>query len=204
MRDSSTVPDMPLAAIFSSTLTRSIETMSEIKAIWEKDPEISRGDFGRSTTYLAMLENLREIDLWEWQARDKKELSVSFPEAWTQWGRDPARFVLPESGKAPVLDLWARADRLWDNIRGASPGFVADEECVVDGDDPASEERCAASWLSRCDPDRRVLVVGHNAVNQALLCTACGLGPENFRKYGFKNGGVAEVEWADGEPLARR
>jgi broad specificity phosphatase PhoE len=44
------------------------------------------------------------------------------------------------------------------------------------------------------DPHRRVLVVGHNAINQALLCTACGLGPEDFRRFGFKNGGIAEVE----------
>ena len=41
-----------------------------------------------------------------------------------------------------------------------------------------------------------ILVVGHNAINQALVCTAVGLGPSNFRRLVQSNCGTSVLDFA--------
>eukprot|EP00967_Tisochrysis_lutea_P123447 scaffold205446_cov45-Tisochrysis_lutea.AAC.3 len=62
----------------------------------------------------------------------------------------------------PVHDLWERAHRIWSVIR-ADPATAADVDGVT-------------------------LIVAHNAINQALLCTALGAGiADGFRSVVWPN-----------------
>ena len=52
--------------------------------------------------------------------------------------------------------------------------------------------------------DGATLVVAHNGLGQAMLCTALGAGAEHFREHEFPNGGAVEIEWPQGAPAATR
>lgn len=103
-----------------------------------------------SSTYVSVIPDLREIDLFEWQEMSKRDIAKKWPSQWAAWGADPARFMLPESGKKPVVDLWRRAETVWGEIRGAPPGFAApsldSDTCAVvdeaDGDLEDPKCRC--------------------------------------------------------------
>jgi len=76
-----------------------------------------------------------------------------------------------------VNDLWTRAGRVWRVMRS----------------DPATA----------AGADGVTLVVAHNAINQALLCTALGVGAEaGFRAVTWPNGGAIELDWMDGADRA--
>jgi broad specificity phosphatase PhoE len=104
-----------------------------------------------------VIDDLREIDLYEWQGLLKQEIKDRFPDEYKKWRGDfPSKFVLP-SGNAPVLQLWERARGVWEHLMKAS----------------AKKEKFA---------DEPVLLVAHNAIIQALLCTSMGMGEDFFRK----------------------
>ncbi|KAE9620601.1 putative 2-carboxy-D-arabinitol-1-phosphatase [Lupinus albus] len=69
---------------------------------------------------------------------------------------------------------------------------------VIDGHYPVRElwERARSCWPKILAHDSRsVLVVAHNAVNQALIATAIGLGPEYFRSLLQSNCGVSVLDF---------
>ncbi|CAL0329037.1 unnamed protein product [Lupinus luteus] len=69
---------------------------------------------------------------------------------------------------------------------------------VIDGHYPVRElwERARNCWPKILAHDSRsVLVVAHNAVNQALIATAIGLGPEYFRSLLQSNCGVSVLDF---------
>lgn len=78
----------------------------------------------------------------------------------------------------------------------------------IDGHYPVRElwARAQSCWQSILDSDGiSVLVVAHNAVNQALVATATGLGPEYFRQLLQSNCGVSVLDFTprtsgDGPP----
>jgi len=72
-------------------------------------------------------------------------------------------------GHAPVRELWHRAGLAWAALLSASQ-----------------------------QPGRRLLVVAHNASNQALLGAAAGWGPEAFRRFSQSNGGATRLEFSPG------
>ncbi|XP_004506138.1 probable 2-carboxy-D-arabinitol-1-phosphatase isoform X2 [Cicer arietinum] len=69
---------------------------------------------------------------------------------------------------------------------------------VIDGHYPVRElwDRARSCWTKILDHDSRsVLVVAHNAVNQALISTAIGLGEEYFRTLLQSNCGVSVLDF---------
>ncbi|KAG9459016.1 hypothetical protein H6P81_003524 [Aristolochia fimbriata] len=132
---------------FSSPLIRSKRT-AEI--IWDARSE------GIIPEY-----DLREIDLYSFQGLLKHEGKAKFGEAYRQWQKDPANFII--DGHYPVRELWARAINCWNKI------------------------------LSH--KGKSVLVVAHNAVNQALVATAVGLGTNYFRVLLQSNCGVSVLDF---------
>ncbi|XP_057456015.1 probable 2-carboxy-D-arabinitol-1-phosphatase [Lotus japonicus] len=69
---------------------------------------------------------------------------------------------------------------------------------IIDGHYPVRElwERARSSWTKILAHDSRsVLVVAHNAVNQALVATAIGLGSEYFRVLLQSNCGVSVLDF---------
>ncbi|KAJ7567473.1 hypothetical protein O6H91_02G149600 [Diphasiastrum complanatum] len=66
----------------------------------------------------------------------------------------------------------------------------------IDGHYPVREERAQKCWSTiLCSKGRSILVVAHNAVNQALVATAAGLGPEYFRQLLQSNCGVSVIDF---------
>jgi probable phosphoglycerate mutase len=70
--------------------------------------------------------------------------------------------------RAPVRELWHRASLVWRQLL-------------------AGPERQA-----------ELLVVAHNAANQALICTALGLPPSHFRRVAQGNGAASQLHFAPG------
>mmetsp|Transcript_27916 Transcript_27916/g.54540 ORF Transcript_27916/g.54540 Transcript_27916/m.54540 type:complete len:173 (+) Transcript_27916:1-519(+) len=110
----------------------------------------------------------------------KHEIKEQFPDDYVKWrGQGASSFRLP-SGNYPVVQLWSRARSVWERVLSE-----AEEEGVREEEDGS-------------------LIVAHNAVIQAMVCTAMGLGEDSFRRFQVPNCGVVDVEWVPGEAMARR
>ena len=113
-----------------------------------------------------IVDELREIDLYAFQGLLKAEGKERFGARYRAWQATPADFEV--DGHYPVRELWARAEGAW-------AALLAD---------------------ARARPGARVvLCVAHNAVNQALLATALGLGPERFRTLLQSNAALTVVDF---------
>ena len=89
--------------------------------------------------------DLREIELHVWEGRLKTEIARDDANGWALWRRAPEEYAFPESGRAPLLDLWARAEGNWAALRrDAAPGSTT-------------------------------FVLSHGALGRTLLGTALGL-----------------------------
>lgn len=120
--------------------------------------------------------DFREIDFFEWEGRTKAEIAQSEPERWAAWKATPWEVTL-ESGKAPLRELWRRANANWRLLREAHP----------DGD--------------------TVLVMAHGALGKCMLCAALGLEPAAYAdgdRFGFDNADMVEIEWPSGASTATR
>jgi broad specificity phosphatase PhoE len=109
---------------------------------------------------------LREIDLYSFQGLDKSAGRSLYPTIYEAWQRNPTEFEI--DGHKPVNELWYRASLAWREILGHDahgPKFA------------------------------RILVVAHNAVNQALLATALGLGSTFFRRLTQSNAAFSVLEF---------
>ena len=122
-----------------------------------------------------MLPALREIDLYSLQGVVKAEVATAEEDARERmtaqlaaWKAAPAAFEL--DGHAPVRELWHRASLAWQRV--------------------LQEEGSAPAKGSKGRKERTTLVVAHNAVNQALLGTAAGWGPDTFRRFEQSNGAL--------------
>eukprot|EP00978_Attheya_sp_CCMP212_P040389 scaffold219843_cov53-Attheya_sp.AAC.5 len=133
----------PFQSIYVSPLTRARETLS-ILLLQDDDrtPEAYQNDSptGNEPITCTVLDNLREIDLYDWEGCHKDELTTKFPESYHAWKvGDPYNFVVPNSKhnnsimdhdddehennnnetttttitdqRYPLLELWERADQ---------------------------------------------------------------------------------------------
>lgn len=89
-----------------------------------------------------------------------------------------------------------------NEYRDAYAAWKADPAAFeIDGHLPVVElwDRAAAAWRDLLsDTGTNTLVVAHNAVNQALLCTAMGLPPSAFRKVLQTNAAVSRLTFPNG------
>ena len=159
--------------VYVSPLARAKQTLQHAEDVAGKQFASSK----------AVIDDLREVDLHEWEGLYKQKIRQQWPEIYSQWrGDNPADFRL-ESGAYPIRELWERASGVWQQI--------LDEAAAEGGGDmPLLGTRTS-------------LLTGHNGINQALLAVALGLGCEYFRKLEFPNCGVVEVVWNPGEETAR-
>ena len=118
-----------------------------------------------------ILPSLREIDLYSFQGMDKFSKRAETSAEYAQWKANPSAFEI--DGHAPVRELWYRASLAWQHILS---------NCVNDAIDEAEDD---------------ILVVAHNAVNQALLCTAMGLPPELFRRITQSNAAYSQISFTN-------
>jgi broad specificity phosphatase PhoE len=163
---------LQIDSVYVSPLTRAQETL-------EQAEEVAGKAFAESKV---VIDDLREVDLHEWEGLYKKKIKETWPDIYNQWrGGNPAGFRL-ESGKYPIRDLWKRASGVWKQLLTEASGR--------DG-----AERLLGNKTS--------LLTGHNGVNQALFATAFGLSEEAFRQFEFPNCGVMELVWNPAEDRAR-
>lgn len=118
---------------------------------------------------------LREIDLYSFQGLDKSAGRSLYPTTYEAWQRNPTEFEI--DGHKPVNELWYRASLAWREILG-------------------QDAHQGPSKFAR------ILVVAHNAVNQALLATALGLDSTFFRRLTQSNAAfsVLEFDWDSSLP----
>ena len=153
------------------------------------------------------LHNLREIDFYDWEGRNKKELSEIFPIEYNAWKNpnpyklkvfDSTTITTKDSNKQenvpkvryPLFELWDRADLVWDEI------FEHEQrELLLDDVSEQVETNKKSEQCEDASSSRTTLIVAHGSLGQALLGTAMGWDAEYFGKYRFPNCGIVEIEW---------
>mmetsp|Transcript_9891 Transcript_9891/g.19734 ORF Transcript_9891/g.19734 Transcript_9891/m.19734 type:complete len:241 (-) Transcript_9891:113-835(-) len=96
-----------IGRVWVSPMTRARQTLSIAKAVME--------GAGCVVPEGTVHDDLKEIELFEWQGRLKDEIAASEPEVWKAWKADPVGFRMPND-RAPLQELWARACSSWDVI----------------------------------------------------------------------------------------
>lgn len=107
----------------------------------------------------SIIQDLREIDLYEWEGLLKDEVKARYPVHYEKWRGDNAAEFQLVSGHYPVRELWTRARSVWQEVFGdLRAGQARGQDCTV-------------------------LMMGHNAMNQALLCAFMGYDESHFRRF---------------------
>eukprot|EP00931_Biecheleriopsis_adriatica_P107606 TRINITY_DN81929_c0_g1_i1.p1 TRINITY_DN81929_c0_g1~~TRINITY_DN81929_c0_g1_i1.p1 ORF type:complete len:296 (+),score=70.58 TRINITY_DN81929_c0_g1_i1:37-888(+) len=146
-----------VSSIFASPLLRAQQTLQVAKEV-----------AGTVLPAEAMILNeLREIDLYEWEGRTQAELAAESPETLRLW-KDAAWELRLGDDRPVVRDLWDRAAIAWQLMRKA------------------------VAARGQSEPS---LIVAHGTLGKALLATALGLPEQAFRHFTLKNGEVVEVMW---------
>ncbi|GFR47128.1 hypothetical protein Agub_g8815 [Astrephomene gubernaculifera] len=142
---------------------------------------------------LVTLPSLREIDLYSFQGLLKHEGKHLYGQQYARWQREPHAFEI--DGHAPVRELWYRASLAWHSMlephTPSSPSSSAASSSSSFSSSPSSSSSSAAS-----PAPRQLLVVAHNAVNQALLATALGLPPPYFRRLAQNNAALSVLDFS--------
>ena len=170
--------DDDIDAVYCSPLGRAQKT-------WQIMKETLPGAFDNleATT----LQDLREIDFYDWEGLDKTNLAKLFPDSFRAWKQSlPHELVVYESAPHtseptkhyPLLEMWERADQVWNEI--------FEREAILFS---------SASSSTNTKKNKCILVVAHGSLGQALLGTAMGWDATYFRQYTFPNCGIAEIEW---------
>ena len=181
--------DKRVTSIYTSPLTRARQTLEQLRQ--------AEDDASCATTVLPpsdlILNDLREIDQYDWQGQSYSELNRKFPESWRAWEKGiPDEMKVLETATNivhyPLLEMWERADRVWDEILD----LEKKQEQDGGGDDH--------------EIDRKVLIVAHGNLGQALLGSAMGWDASRFNDEGsvFGNCGIAEIEFLDLDTSPRK
>lgn len=168
--------DLKISSVYCSPLTRARQTLAELRSVDDAQP--SEG--AKLPSDENILANLREIDFYDWEGKDKLELQNDFSDSWSAWkAGHPSGLAVFDSSNGeeqpsvhyPLVELWERADLVWDEIFGL--------------------ER------QRAEENRAALIVAHGSLGQALLGSAMGWGPDQFRQHEFPNCGMIELNFSD-------
>mmetsp|Transcript_11341 Transcript_11341/g.20859 ORF Transcript_11341/g.20859 Transcript_11341/m.20859 type:complete len:271 (+) Transcript_11341:30-842(+) len=181
-----------ISTVFASPLSRALETWEILHetATTNKNSKDQSDDGLVLPSSFTTLHNLREIDFYDWQGKDRYELQTKEPDSWQAWQiGDPNKLKVYDSFTStiryPLQELWDRADFVWDEILNH----------------PSQQAS---------------LIAAHGSLGQALLGTAMGWDATYFRRHEFPNCGLVEIEWQDdvqqenyvynnnGRPLATR
>ena len=174
--------DTRVTSIYTSPLTRARQTLEQLR----------QADASSTQTVLPpsdlILNDLREIDQYDWQGQSYSELKRQFPESWRAWEKGiPDEMKVLETATDivhyPLLEMWERADRVWNEILDLEKKQPHDDN----------------------EKDRSVLIVAHGNLGQALLGSAMGWDANSFNEKGvFGNCGCAEIEFLDLDTSPRK
>jgi probable phosphoglycerate mutase len=171
-----------VTSIYTSPLTRARQTLDQLR---QADDLMATQKILPSTDLV--LNDLREIDQYDWQGQSYSELERKFPESWMAWQRgDPNKMKVLDSSTDtehyPILEMYERADRVWDEILAIEQRSNDDDKCRI------------------------ALIVAHGNLGQALLGTAMGWDASKFNDESsvFGNCGMAEIEFLDLDTRPRK
>lgn len=172
---------MKPTSVYVSPLTRSQDTLQIIK---DTVASSHYHDNNFSSKY-TVLDNLREIDFYDWEGMQKEELISQFPvsyRAWDEGNPEELKVFSSEDGimHFPLIELWERAGQVWAEIHEQE----FQREKVVEDD--------GSSLISH--PSSSSLVVCHGSLGQALLGVSMGWDASSFRTHEFPNCGLIEIE----------
>jgi len=117
-----------------------------------------------------ILENLKEIELKEWQGRLRNEIMIEDKTNWEIFKSNPCDLRLENGSFAPVLDCFERAISNWDVIRTDAASNSADV----------------------------IFIMCHGAIGQCMLLQALGLDKKEYgksRRYALDNCECFEIEF---------
>jgi broad specificity phosphatase PhoE len=171
-----------ITSVYTSPLTRARQTLEQLR---KEDASFSQSVLPPSDR---ILNDLREIDQYDWQGQSYSELQRQFPQSWRAWQKGiPVEMKVLETTTNtvhyPLLEMWERADRVWNEILELEKQKNADDTM-----------------------GRAVLIVAHGNLGQALLGSAMGWDASRFNDEGsvFGNCGMAEVEFDDLDTCPRK
>ena len=127
-----------------------------------------------------VIDNLKEIELKEWQGRLRNDIMEQDKVNWNIFRANPCNLRLQDGTFAPVLDCFERASNCWDVIR-ANVASNNDEEVIF--------------------------VMCHGAIGQCMILHALGLEQTEYgksRRYALDNCECFEVEWVDDAKYSTR
>ena len=168
--------DPPIDRVWCSPLKRCRQTYEHILLAQEPQQSDDEIFLPQEPT---IHDDLREIELCEWQGRLTQEIQKTDSKNWNVFVNHPAALRLGGGSFAPVRDLWERAAMNWKTIRN-----------------DAAEQNSKA-----------IFILCHGGTGQAMLLQALDEDISIFRRcpdYAFGNCGCFELCWNDGDEFASR
>ncbi|MBE9063045.1 histidine phosphatase family protein [cf. Phormidesmis sp. LEGE 11477] len=121
------------------------------------------GQAGNTVPEIQLTDQIKEINLPLWESKSFDEVEANYQEMYIAWRTLPNEFVMPLPNEdGTTTDFYPVRD-IW--------------------------ERAALFWqtvLSK-HSGQTILLVGHSAINRALIGSAIGLGPESLNSMGQDN-----------------
>ncbi|KAG2429694.1 hypothetical protein HYH02_013952 [Chlamydomonas schloesseri] len=196
---------VPFTAVFQSPLARARQTADVV--LQGRMPAADQGGSQPAAAPAASgdtaaagrlprvtLPCLREVDLYQFQGLLKHEGKALYGDAYKQWQRAPHLFEL--DGRAPVRELWYRGSLAWQALlqpQQPAAATAATAPAATASAGPAATAPAAPPQPSQ-PPPQQLLVVAHNAINQALVATALGLPPQFFRRLPQNNAALSVLD----------
>jgi phosphoserine phosphatase len=156
--------DIVFDAVYSSSLRRAKDTAEIIVSHLKQAP-------GKP---LQARDDLKEINLVDWEGVLFKDIEQKYPEAYEQWKNAPHELkmvIADQDGNPrdyfPVLELYDRARQFWQTFLPQHPNTT-------------------------------VLLVAHSGINRALISTAIGLDPTAYQAVHQTNCGINVLNFAGG------
>ena len=179
------IVERTITSIYSSPLTRARQTLEQLRSADAQRASSGSGVILPPSDMI--LHSLREIDQYDWEGQGYGELRDQFPTSWLAWEKGlPDEMIVYETTSPdaepiehyPLLEMWDRADKVWNEILGH------EKQKLDDGED---------------EIDRTALIVAHGNLGQALLGTALGKDASSFNNPDsiFGNCGMCEIEFCD-------
>ena len=139
------------------------------------------GKAGGTMPEIQITDQIKEINLPLWESKSFDEVEATYPDMYKAWRHDPKAFKMP-----------------LPNDDGTTTDFYPAREIWA---------RATQFWQTILEKHagQTVLLVGHSAINRALVGSAIGLGPESLNSMGQDNCAINVLNftggWDDGVQL---
>ncbi|MEL6938515.1 MAG: histidine phosphatase family protein [Cyanobacteria bacterium J06598_1] len=139
------------------------------------------GKTGATMPEIQITDQIKEIHLPLWESKSFDEVEATYPEMYKAWRHDPKAFKMPVPNEDGTTTDFYPAREIW--------------------------QRATQFWQTVLEKHagQTVLLVGHSAINRALVGSAIGLGPESLNSMGQSNCAINVLNftggWEDGVQL---